>query len=92
MKESGAFVFGAITFVEKTLNGLFIVIVQTGHSFCEDCPTYYREVIAHGVSAVAILSLAVVLKLNPHKVGTRYSGTDIILVYEILICDSQFYN
>ncbi|CAL8126460.1 unnamed protein product [Orchesella dallaii] len=76
--ESGAFVFGAITFVEKTLNGLFIVIVQTGHSFCENCPTYYREVIAHGISAIAILSLAVVLKLNPHTVGTRYSEMNTV--------------
>ncbi|ODN04014.1 Major facilitator superfamily domain-containing protein 12 [Orchesella cincta] len=76
--ESGAFVFGAITFVEKTLNGLFIVIVQTGHTFCEDCPTYYREVIAHGISAIAILSLAVVLKLNPHTVGTRYSEMNTV--------------
>lgn len=65
--------------IDYELNVLFMI-----YSFCVDCPTYYREVIAHGVSAIAILSLAVVLKLNPHKVGTRYSGNLTMTMTSIL--------
>ncbi|CAG0915809.1 unnamed protein product [Notodromas monacha] len=63
--ESGAFVYGAMSFADKLSNGLVIVLIQSLHP-CSDpfvlCDLYYRQVLGFACGVFLILaSLAVLL-------------------------------
>ncbi|KAI4877994.1 hypothetical protein NFI96_012189 [Prochilodus magdalenae] len=78
--QSGAFVYGAMSFTDKVANGLGVIIIQGLHpchtqSCCPACVWYYHYVmviVTGGVAAVAALSLCSIL-LWPIKITHRLS-------------------
>ncbi|XP_013788718.2 major facilitator superfamily domain-containing protein 12-like [Limulus polyphemus] len=74
--SSGAFVFGAMSFLDKISNGLAIVIIQDIHPCvwcCKDCQWYYQYVLVFscGGSAIFTLFLLATLACSPIGVKTR---------------------
>ncbi|KAG9264768.1 major facilitator superfamily domain-containing protein 12-like isoform X1 [Astyanax mexicanus] len=67
--QSGAFVYGAMSFTDKVANGLGVIIIQGLHpchtqACCPACVWYYHEVmviVTGGVGVVAALSLCSIL-------------------------------
>ncbi|XP_043577134.1 major facilitator superfamily domain-containing protein 12a isoform X2 [Chiloscyllium plagiosum] len=64
--QSGAFVYGSMSFTDKIANGLGVIIIQSLHpckteSCCAQCSPFYHLVMAlvtGGVACVALISLA----------------------------------
>uniref|UniRef100_A0A6Q2WXA1 Major facilitator superfamily domain containing 12 n=1 Tax=Esox lucius TaxID=8010 RepID=A0A6Q2WXA1_ESOLU len=67
--QSGAFVYGAMSFTDKVANGLAVMIIQTMHPChtqvcCPACVWYYHDVmviVTGGVAVVAAISLCTIL-------------------------------
>ncbi|KAF5899544.1 major facilitator superfamily domain-containing protein 12-like isoform X2, partial [Clarias magur] len=67
--QSGAFVYGAMSFTDKVANGVGVIIIQTLHpchtqACCPACVWYYHYVmviVTGGVAVVAALSLCTIL-------------------------------
>ncbi|KAI1891607.1 hypothetical protein AGOR_G00145530 [Albula goreensis] len=67
--QSGAFVYGAMSFTDKVANGLGVIIIQGLHpchtqQCCPDCVWYYHDVmviVTGGVAFAAALSLCTLL-------------------------------
>ncbi|KAM9469681.1 major facilitator superfamily domain-containing protein 12-like isoform 1-T1 [Clarias gariepinus] len=67
--QSGAFVYGAMSFTDKVANGVGVIIIQTLHpchtqTCCPACVWYYHYVmviVTGGVAVVAALSLCSIL-------------------------------
>ncbi|XP_056320371.1 major facilitator superfamily domain-containing protein 12 [Danio aesculapii] len=65
--QSGAFVYGAMSFTDKVANGLGVMIIQALHpcqTLDSDCKWFYHNVmviVTAGVSAVAALCLSTIL-------------------------------
>ncbi|KAK2898464.1 hypothetical protein QQF64_032314 [Cirrhinus molitorella] len=66
-RQSGAFVYGAMSFTDKVANGIGVMIIQALHP-CQtpdsDCKWFYRSVmviVTGGVAAVAALCLSTLL-------------------------------
>ncbi|KAI5099344.1 major facilitator superfamily domain-containing protein 12-like isoform X2 [Silurus meridionalis] len=67
--QSGAFVYGAMSFTDKVANGVGVIIIQTLHpchtqGCCPACVWYYHYVmviVTGGVAVVAALSLCTIL-------------------------------
>lgn len=78
--QSGAFVYGAMSFTDKVANGLGVIIIQGLHpchtqACCPACVWYYHEVmviVTGGVGVVAALSLCAIL-IWPIKISLRLS-------------------
>ncbi|XP_052461170.1 major facilitator superfamily domain-containing protein 12 [Carassius gibelio] len=66
-RQSGAFVYGAMSFTDKVANGIGVMIIQTlhpCHTLDSDCKWFYRTVmviITGGVAGVAALCLSTIL-------------------------------
>ncbi|XP_012677025.2 major facilitator superfamily domain-containing protein 12 [Clupea harengus] len=87
--QSGAFVYGAMSFTDKVANGIAVMLIQTLYpchtaACCPDCVWFYHVVmvcVTGGVAVVAALSL-VTLFLWPiqirqcHPVFTGRGGAD----------------
>ncbi|XP_060702132.1 major facilitator superfamily domain-containing protein 12a isoform X1 [Hemiscyllium ocellatum] len=64
--QSGAFVYGSMSFTDKVANGLGVIIIQSLHpckteSCCPQCGPFYHLVMAlvtGGIACVALISLA----------------------------------
>ncbi|KAL5004411.1 hypothetical protein ScPMuIL_017867 [Solemya velum] len=72
--ESGAFVYGAMSFTDKLSNGIAVVLIQSFHpclNCCPACISYYRTVLSVIPGAVTIVAFIVLLTLIPQKIGTR---------------------
>lgn len=65
--QSGAFVYGAMSFTDKVANGLGVMIIQAlhpCHTLDSDCKWFYRNImviVTAGVAAVAALCLSTIL-------------------------------
>ncbi|XP_071952607.1 major facilitator superfamily domain-containing protein 12-like isoform X2 [Antedon mediterranea] len=72
--ESGAFVYGAMSFTDKLSNGIVIAVIQQFHpcrTCCDKCGRFYREILSFVPGAAAIISLVVLLTLIPVNIGKR---------------------
>ncbi|KFM58306.1 Major facilitator superfamily domain-containing protein 12, partial [Stegodyphus mimosarum] len=70
--ESGAFVYGCMSFCDKMANGIAGMIVQHLHVIlCKDCDWFYKDVLSYGVGSIAIISSFVLFSLIPAKLGQR---------------------
>ncbi|XP_064608121.1 major facilitator superfamily domain-containing protein 12-like isoform X2 [Liolophura sinensis] len=72
--ESGAFVYGAMSFVDKLTNGAAVMLVQEFHpcfGCCAACVWYYRDVVTFLPGGAAMLALVVLATLIPQQIGTR---------------------
>ncbi|XP_053405307.1 major facilitator superfamily domain-containing protein 12-like isoform X2 [Mercenaria mercenaria] len=73
--ESGAFVYGAMSFTDKLSNGVAIALIQQLHpcgaGCCPLCAPYYRHILTSvpgGMSVIAGIALATLI---PQTLGTR---------------------
>ncbi|XP_068212734.1 major facilitator superfamily domain-containing protein 12-like isoform X1 [Palaemon carinicauda] len=80
--ESGAFVYGAMSFTDKLSNGFAVMIIQhfnpcTNSPFgncCPKCAGYFRDVLFYYCGGAAVLCVIALLTLLPFKIGSRNSG------------------
>ncbi|XP_062873111.1 major facilitator superfamily domain-containing protein 12a [Trichomycterus rosablanca] len=78
--QSGAFVYGAMSFTDKVANGLGVIIIQGLHPChtqvcCPACVWYYHYVmviVTGGVAVVAALGLCSIL-IRPIRISRRLS-------------------
>lgn len=59
--DCGSFVYSVVTFADKLLNGIAVVIIE--HMKCSDmtlCPFYYRNILSFANGGIALLGLFVV--------------------------------
>ncbi|PSN57470.1 hypothetical protein C0J52_08022 [Blattella germanica] len=78
--ENGAFVYGIVTFADKVLNGVAVMIIEDLKCATSGaCPHYYRDIIAYVCGGSAIIGLIVLLTLTSVNVGNRRRvGSDIL--------------
>ncbi|XP_013390774.1 major facilitator superfamily domain-containing protein 12-like [Lingula anatina] len=76
--ESGAFVYGFMSLLDKCANGAAVMVVQALHpctnlgvACCPACTVFYQRVISFVPGGFAILALLNLLALFPQKIGTR---------------------
>lgn len=70
--ESGAFVYGCMSFTDKLANGVAGMLVQYYHSIlCNGCDWFYKYVLSYGVGGAAIISIIATLTLCRTKLGIR---------------------
>ncbi|XP_068993663.1 major facilitator superfamily domain-containing protein 12 [Neodiprion pinetum] len=62
--DSGAFVYGAMSFTDKLSNGLAVMAIQSMQCL-SDCPAYYRDVIIYACGGSAVFGLVMVLLMKP---------------------------
>ncbi|XP_076054746.1 major facilitator superfamily domain-containing protein 12-like isoform X2 [Oratosquilla oratoria] len=72
--ETGAFVYGAMSFTDKLSNGITVMVIQSitpCTSCCPDCNWYFRNVLGYGCGLFALLAIVAILLLLPAKIGHR---------------------
>lgn len=77
--ESGAFVYGAMSFTDKLSNGAAVMLIQSLNpctTCCPRCTSYYQEALAISCGTAAVLSLFAALSLLPSKIGERKKGIE----------------
>ncbi|XP_076336067.1 major facilitator superfamily domain-containing protein 12-like isoform X2 [Tachypleus tridentatus] len=73
-KSSGAFVFGAMSFLDKLSNGLAVLIIQDVHPCiwcCEDCQWYYQYVMVFACGGSAVFALIMLATLSRSSIGVK---------------------
>uniref|UniRef100_A0A1I7YPA0 MFS domain-containing protein n=1 Tax=Steinernema glaseri TaxID=37863 RepID=A0A1I7YPA0_9BILA len=75
--ESGAFVYGGMSFLDKLSNGVTYQIIELLNPSCdgvhkhEICASFYRNVMTFVPGGCAVLFLVVLLTLIPSQIGRR---------------------
>lgn len=80
--ESGAFVFGAMSFTDKLANGLVIMLIQylnPCQTHCQLCTQYYQAILSYVCGGAAVISFLVLLTLVPQKMGRRSSDRNLLI-------------
>lgn len=79
--ETGAFVYGAMSFTDKLSNGIAVQLIQIfhpcnslGEACCPKCDLYYREVMVFVTGGATIISLLVLLTMLKTKIGEFKDG------------------
>lgn len=72
--ECSAFVFGAMSFTDKLSSGVCIALIQVFHpckssDCCPDCVWYYRNTMVLLPTAIAIISVCILIIMMPMKLG-----------------------
>ncbi|XP_054159274.1 major facilitator superfamily domain-containing protein 12-like [Oppia nitens] len=71
--SSGAFVFGAMSFMDKLSNGIAVIVIENLHPCktcgCSVCDNYYRNILAFVCGGATILTLIALALLAPHPIG-----------------------
>ena len=74
-RESGAFVYGAMSLSDKVSNGVAVILVQmfipTNMDTCIRCRMYFRDILFYVCGGAALAGLACVLSLASATVGRR---------------------
>lgn len=77
--SSGAFVFGAMSFVDKLSNGIAVIVIENLHPCkacgCSVCDDYYRNVLAFVCGGATVLALMALALLAPHPIGVSYRNS-----------------
>lgn len=80
--ESGAFVYGAMSFTDKLSNGLAVLIIQMSHpcksNCCAACKTFYQTIMAYIPGGAAVLSLLILATLIRTNIGERKPRTVVL--------------
>ncbi|CAD5220079.1 unnamed protein product [Bursaphelenchus xylophilus] len=76
--ESGAFVYGAMSFMDKLSNGVVIQVIQLFAPACDEhsqespaCKMFYRRVMTYVPGSCVIIIFAILIFLNTKKLGER---------------------
>ncbi|KAK8400143.1 hypothetical protein O3P69_003085 [Scylla paramamosain] len=75
--ESGAFVYGSMSFTDKLSNGIAVVLIQNLNpciNCCPECSNYYRDILFYCCGGAAVLGLLAAISLLPAKIGDRRKG------------------
>lgn len=74
--ETGAFVYGAMSFTDKLSNGITVQLIQIFHpcngkgsTTCLQCDRYYREVMVFVTAGATVFSLVVLLTMINKRIG-----------------------
>nr|CAD7459697.1 unnamed protein product [Timema tahoe] len=67
--ESGAFVYGAMSFVDKLANGIAVVVIQIFK--CQTCPNYFRDILAFVCGGSAVFGLFCLIFLPPFNIFVK---------------------
>ncbi|KAK3709913.1 hypothetical protein QZH41_020039, partial [Actinostola sp. cb2023] len=95
-KETGAFVYGAMSFVDKLSNGIAVQIIQVFHPCsnsvvcCGDCGPFYKDVmtyVAGGAAVLALLSLVTMWKTQIGKFDRKGTTMQTSAQKQLLECD-----
>ncbi|CAG5133452.1 unnamed protein product [Candidula unifasciata] len=79
--ESGAFVFGAMSFTDKLSNGIAVLLIQRFHpcnGCCPACTPYYRNVQVFIPGASLVVGFLALLTLIPQNIGARSRAVDVL--------------
>ncbi|KAG8227818.1 hypothetical protein J437_LFUL010976 [Ladona fulva] len=68
--ETGAFVYGAMSFADKLSNGLAVTLIQDFKCIL-DCPNYYRDILSFVCGGAAVFGLIILATLAPFVIGSR---------------------
>ncbi|XP_067003209.2 major facilitator superfamily domain-containing protein 12 [Anabrus simplex] len=68
--ESGAFVYGAMSFTDKLSNGIAVTVIQDLKCLTV-CPGYFRNVITYVCGGSAVFGLIALATLTPFHIGQR---------------------
>ncbi|XP_049827163.1 major facilitator superfamily domain-containing protein 12-like [Schistocerca gregaria] len=71
--ESGAFVYGAMSFTDKLSNGVAVTIIQTLKCGAL-CVGYYRDVMTYVCGGAALFGVVALVTLMPFQIGRRKDG------------------
>uniref|UniRef100_A0A8R1DMY3 Major facilitator superfamily domain-containing protein 12 n=1 Tax=Caenorhabditis japonica TaxID=281687 RepID=A0A8R1DMY3_CAEJA len=75
--ESGAFVYGAMSFFDKLSNGIAYQLIELWNPACDSlkphqaCVIFYRDLMVYVPGACLVLALLIILSLAPYKIGER---------------------
>ncbi|KAK6039539.1 hypothetical protein COOONC_22956 [Cooperia oncophora] len=75
--ESGAFVYGAMSFVDKLANGVAYQIIELWNPSCDPtqphhaCQVFYRTIMVYVPGGCLLLALITLLSLIPSQIGRR---------------------
>lgn len=73
--ESGAFVYGAMSFTDKLSNGAAIALIQQLHpcgaGCCPLCISYYRHILTFVPGGMSVIAGIALVTLLPQVLGTR---------------------
>ena len=90
--ESGAFIYGFMSLVEKITNGILIIGVQSLASSKSHRDTFYTQVLFYVCGGACLIGALAMLSLAPVKIGQRYwkpktasNGAEKVEIPEILI-------
>ncbi|XP_069505544.1 major facilitator superfamily domain-containing protein 12 isoform X2 [Ambystoma mexicanum] len=77
--QSGAFVYGAMSFTDKVANGLAVVLIQSLHPCqsqlcCFACVQFYHYVMVLVTGGVAILAVFFLSSIMIWPIGVRFHG------------------
>lgn len=73
--ESGAFIYGFMSFTDKLSNGLVVMLIQYLYEFA-DSIDYYRDVLSYVCGCSALCGLLVTLYLKPFSPHIAYNIMD----------------
>ncbi|XP_043279350.1 major facilitator superfamily domain-containing protein 12-like [Venturia canescens] len=81
--ESGAFVYGAMSFTDKLSNGLFVMAIQ--YIRCDkSCPMYYRDILTFVCGGSAVFGFFMMLLIKAQPTGDEFAD------YRTLEGEEQF--
>nr|CAD7445108.1 unnamed protein product [Timema bartmani] len=81
--EQGAFVYSAVTFADKLLNGIVVFIIEYLECPSKDlCPHYYRDILVMVCGGSALLGMLVLATLTSVKIGQDRYQSSLNLVVE----------
>ncbi|KHJ98312.1 hypothetical protein OESDEN_01715 [Oesophagostomum dentatum] len=75
--ESGAFVYGAMSFIDKLANGVAYLIIELWNPSCDPeqphsaCTVFYRTVMVYVPGGCLALAIIVLMTLFPLEIGRR---------------------
>ncbi|VDN57486.1 unnamed protein product [Dracunculus medinensis] len=77
--ESGAFVYGAMSFGDKLTNGIALQVIELFNPQCsgpEACSKFYKNIMIFVPGTCIIFAIIVLLTLLPQTVGSRHRRRD----------------
>ncbi|KAH9515254.1 Major facilitator super domain-containing protein 12 [Bulinus truncatus] len=94
--ESGAFVFGAMSFTDKLANGIAVLLIQYFHpctGCCPACEPYYRNIQVFVPGGSLLLALFALCTLIFQNIGKRDKAQSVLKIMESPVgihTDGQF--
>ncbi|XP_012277990.1 major facilitator superfamily domain-containing protein 12 [Orussus abietinus] len=71
--DTGAFVYGVMSFSDKLCNGLAVIVIQSVRC-TSNCSSYYRDVIAFVCGAAALFGLLVIIFIKPFTYNDGFNN------------------